>query len=202
MVVGLPCLETTKKICTTCLVGKQHKDFIPKKSVWRATRRLQLIQSDICGPIKPISHGGKRYFLTFIDYLTRKTWAYFLHQKSKAFASFKNFKVSVEKETGAFITYLRTYWGGEFNSNESSKFCKYAGISWQLTTTYTPQQNGVSKRKDRTIMNAVYLMLTERQVPRAFWSEAVRWCVHIQNRSPTVALKNKTPENHGAVRNR
>lgn len=194
MVVGLPSLKSTKEICTTCLIGKQHREFIPRKSLWRATKRLQLIHSDICGPIKPASHSNKRYILSFIDDFTRKTWIYFLHEKSEAFTAFKNYKASVEKETGEFIICLRTDRGGEFTSREFEEFCKSHGINRQLTTAYTPQQNGVAERKNRTIMNAVRSMLHEKQMPKIFWSEAAKWCVHIQNRSPTVAVEDKTPE--------
>ncbi|KAG7598707.1 Zinc finger CCHC-type superfamily [Arabidopsis suecica] len=194
MVIGLPNLKPTKEICAVCMVGKQHRASMSKKSSWRASRQLQLIHSDICGPITPISHSGKRYILTFIDDFTRKTWAYFLHEKSEAFLTFKIFKASVEKEIGMSITCLRTDRGGEFTSNEFGEFCKTHGITRQLTAAFTPQQNGVAERKNRTIMNAVRSMLSERQVPKAFWSEATNWSVHIQNRSPTAAVEETTPE--------
>lgn len=194
MVVGLPSLKPTKDICTVCLTGKHHKSFMPKKSSWRASKQLQLVHSDICGPITPASHSDKRYILCFIDDFTRKTWVYFLREKSEAFAHFKNFKAGVEKETRALIVCLRTDRGGEFNSSEFVEFCKVQGINRQLTAGYTPQQNGVAERKNRTIMNAVRSMLSERHVPKIFWSEATKWCVHIQNRSPTVAVEGMTPE--------
>ena len=107
---------------------------------------------------------------------------------------FRNFKAHVEKEIGAYITSLRTDRGGEFTSNEFVEFCKNQGISRQLTAAYTPQQNGVAERKNRTIMNMVRSMLAEKQVPKMFWPEAVKWSVHILNRCPTVAVQNKTPE--------
>jgi transposase InsO family protein len=117
---------------------------MPKKSLWRASKKLQLVHADICGPIKPNSNSNKRYILSFIDDFTRKTWIYFLHEKSEAFAMFRNFKACVEKESGEYITSLRTDRGGEFTSNEFEEFCKVQGISRQLTAAYTPQQNGVS----------------------------------------------------------
>lgn len=98
MVKGLPPLKRTTKICTDCLVGKQHRDVIPKKSKWRASERLQLIHADICGPITPTSNSGKRYFLSFIDDYSRKIWIYFLVEKSEAFTIFKGFKNLVEKK--------------------------------------------------------------------------------------------------------
>ena len=73
MVVGLPSLKSPKKICTTCLTGKQHREPVPRRSLWRASKQLQLVHSDICGPIKPALNSDKRYILNFIDDLTRKT---------------------------------------------------------------------------------------------------------------------------------
>lgn len=167
---------------------------MPKKSIWRASAQLQLVHSNICGPITPASHSGKRYILSFIDDYSRKTWIYFLHEKSETFNMFKSFKASVKKEISLPIKDLRTDRGGEFNSFEFGEFCKAGGINRQLTIACMPQQNGVAERKNQTIMNAVRSMFRERQVPKIFWSEAVKWSVHVQNRSPTLALEDMTPE--------
>lgn len=95
-------------MCEDCMVGKQHRDPIPKQSTWRASRRLEWIHADICGPINPSSNGSKRYFITFIDDFSRKTWIYFLVEKSSALDIFKKFKVMTEKEAGCEIGCLRT----------------------------------------------------------------------------------------------
>jgi len=81
---------------------------------------------------------------------------------------FRIFKACVEKESGAYITFLRTYKGGGFTSNEFKEFFKVQGISRQLTATYTPQQSGVAERKNRMIMNMVRSMLVEEKVPKFF----------------------------------
>ena len=73
MVVGLPSLKSPKKICTICLTGKTHRMPVPRRCLWRASKQLQLMHSDICGPIKPASNNEKRYILSFIDDLTFKT---------------------------------------------------------------------------------------------------------------------------------
>ncbi|TXG51085.1 hypothetical protein EZV62_023609 [Acer yangbiense] len=194
MVHGIPKLEASTTVCTDCMIGKQHRDPIPKRSTWRASQKLQLIHADICGPISPTSNSKKRYLICFIDDFSRKTWVYFLVEKSEALVTFKHFKKYVEKEMDACIKCLRTDRGGEFTSQDFNEFCKENGIKRQLTAAYTPQQNGVAERKNRTIMNLVRSMLSEKKIPKTFWPEAVNWTVYILNRSPTLVVKNITPE--------
>nr|KYP50278.1 Retrovirus-related Pol polyprotein from transposon TNT 1-94 [Cajanus cajan] len=92
------------------------------------------------------------------------------------------------------IKCLRTDRGGEFTSSEFNEFCQKTGIKRQLTTAYTPQQNGVAERKNRTIMNLVRTLLSEKKLPKSFWPEAVNWVAYVLNRSPTLAVKNQMPE--------
>ncbi|KAL5724118.1 hypothetical protein ACHQM5_007419 [Ranunculus cassubicifolius] len=199
MVIGLPEILLPSQVCEECVVGKQHRDSFPKGKAWRAESQLELIHSDICGPINPISNGSKRYFITFTDDFSRKTWVYFLQEKSEAFIAFKRFKVLVENDIGATIKILRTDRGGEYNSQAFASFCEEHGIRRQLTAAYTPQQNGVSERKNRTILNMVRSMLVMGNVPKRFWPEAVNWSVHILNRSPTLAVQSMTPEEAWSV---
>jgi len=194
MVTGLPEIRTPSKLCKDCVIGKQQRKSIPKKSLWRATHKLQLVHSDICGPITPSTSSGKRYLITFIDDYSRKIWVSLLSEKSQAFVSFKNFKCMVEKEVGTSIQCLRTDRGGEFTSHEFNSFCSSHGIKRQLTAAFTPQQNGVAERKNRTIMNMVRCMLSEKHLPKFLWGEAVNWAAYILNRSPTLAVKDKTPQ--------
>ncbi|GAU31928.1 hypothetical protein TSUD_271130, partial [Trifolium subterraneum] len=154
----------------------------------------ELNEHYICGPLNPISNGGNRYFITFTDDFSRKTWIYFLKEKSSALDTFKMFKLMVEKESGCAIQNLRTDRGGEFLSTAFNDFCSNQGIKRQLTTAYTPQQNGVSERKNRTLLNMVRSMIAGRGVPKVFWPEAVKWATHIMNRSPTLSVKDITPE--------
>lgn len=132
--------------------------------------------------------------MTFIDDFSPKVWVLFLFEKSEAFATFKVYKSLVEKESNALICCLRTDRGVEFTSNELNEFCKVNGIGRQLTASYTPQQNGVVERKNRTIMNVVRCLLCDKQVPKQLWLEAIRWTAHVINRSPTLVIKDKIPE--------
>jgi transposase InsO family protein len=104
--------------------------MIPKQANWRASMKLELVHSDICGPIKP-----------------------------------------------------------ESNAKNSEQ-----GIKRQLTAAYTPQQNGVSERKNGTLLNMVRSMISGMKVPKEFWPDAVKWATYMLNRSPTHAIKDMTPE--------
>lgn len=85
MVTGLPQVEDMKKTCEACMKGKQHRVPFPKKISWRETEKLQLIHSNLCGPISPSSNTQKRYLITFIDDFSRRTWIFFSVEKSEAF---------------------------------------------------------------------------------------------------------------------
>ncbi|OMO99220.1 hypothetical protein CCACVL1_03887 [Corchorus capsularis] len=193
MVRGLPKFEQPSDVCEECVLSKQHRDAFPKGKAWRAQYVLELVHTDLCGPITPTSNGGKNYFITFIDDYSRKTWVYFLQFKSEAFEMFKKFKQLVEKESGKYIKMLRSDRGGEFTSDEFVTFCENAGIKRQMTAPHTPQQNGVCERKNRTILDMVRSILRRSSMPRTFWPEAVAWSTHVLNRSPSRAL-NSTPE--------
>ncbi|MCI26918.1 copia-type polyprotein, partial [Trifolium medium] len=105
--------------------------------------------------------------------LSRKTWIYFMNEKSEALAMFVKFKAMVETESKHMIQCLRTNRGREYTSNAFNEYCDVHGIRRQLTAAYTPHQNGVSERKNRTIMNMVRCMINEKNVPKTFWPEAV-----------------------------
>ncbi|KAI5337779.1 hypothetical protein L3X38_017050 [Prunus dulcis] len=193
MVQGLPKLQESEKTCSGCAIGKSHRSSFDKEITWRASQPLELIHSDICGPMQSITLGGNRYFLTFIDDHTRMCWVFFLQQKSHAFNIFKRFKNMVELQSGYQIKKLRSDRGGEYTSLEFSKFCEEMGLERQLTIAYSPQQNGVAERKNRTMMEMARTMMHEKKIPLKFWAEAVNTAVYLQNRSPTSALDNTTP---------
>ncbi|GAA0161931.1 hypothetical protein LIER_18135 [Lithospermum erythrorhizon] len=84
LVIGLSSFKIEENTCADCLIGKQTMKSMPKQTTWKAKKVLELVHSDICGPITPISSSGKKYFLTFIDDYSRKGWAYLLANKSES----------------------------------------------------------------------------------------------------------------------
>lgn len=87
LVAGIPALSLTKHVCPSCMIGKLPKDRKPKHRTTRTSRPLQLIHSDICGPMPVTSRKGNKYILTFIDDFTRKTWIYFLSENPRPLTS-------------------------------------------------------------------------------------------------------------------
>ena len=89
MVKGFPLIDKPDKVCEGCIFGKQHREtFLVGKS-YRACTPLEIMQSDICGPMQTTSIGGCNYFLTFIDDYSRKIWVYILKHKYDAFSCFQ-----------------------------------------------------------------------------------------------------------------
>ncbi|KAL4308261.1 hypothetical protein GQ457_01G050660 [Hibiscus cannabinus] len=151
MVNGLPEINSPNQLCEACIKGKQHRQSF--EVGWRARRPLEIVHTDIAGPFDIPSLGGNRYYLTFIDDYSRKCWVYVLKEKSEALAKFKEFKAMSEKQSDQFIKILRSDRGSEYTKNLFEDFCKEHGIIHQLTVRYTPQQNGVAERKNRTILD-------------------------------------------------
>ncbi|KAG8498939.1 hypothetical protein CXB51_005359 [Gossypium anomalum] len=179
--------------CEHCVFGKQKRvRFI--RGIHNTKETLEYIHSDLWGPSRVPSRGGANYMLTFIDDFSRKVWAFFLKQKSDVFSAFKSWKIMIEKQTGKQIKYLHTDNGLEFCSDEFNRLCKSEGIVRHLTVRHTPQQNGVAERMNRTIMEKVRCMLSNSNLPKSFWAEAASTACFLINRSPSVAIKKKTPQ--------
>ncbi|KAG8473990.1 hypothetical protein CXB51_034146 [Gossypium anomalum] len=140
------------------------------------------------------SRGGANYMLTFIDDFSRKVWAFFLKEKSDLFFTFKSWKIMIEKQMGKQIKYLRTDNGLEFCSDELNRLCKSEGIVRHLTVRHTPQQNGVVERMNRTIMENFRCMLSNANLLKSFWAETVSTACFLINRSSSVAIEKKTPQ--------
>ncbi|KAL0359481.1 UNVERIFIED_CONTAM: Retrovirus-related Pol polyprotein from transposon TNT 1-94 [Sesamum angustifolium] len=163
------------------------QEAIPFRTSWRAKAVLELIHTDVCGPMRTPSHEQNRYFILFIDDYSRMTWVYFMREKFEVFKVFKKFKNLVEKQSGRSIKVLRSDRGKEYNNSEFDKFCEEEGIEHQTTVSYNPQQNGVSERKNRTVMEMARSMLQEKHLPKAFWAEAVYTAVYLLNREKAQA---------------
>ena len=139
IVRGLPSFRFSNHLCRNCVAGKHNRSSFPNESEYRASKRLQLIHGDICGPVQPSTVGGIRYYFLIIDDYSRLMWVAFLKEKSDAFQHFKSFKNLAESESDEKVKCLWTNIGGEFNSEEFKIYCEENGIKRHLTAPYSPQ---------------------------------------------------------------
>lgn len=184
--------QITKSNCKVCCEGKQSRLPFPNAGN-RSTELLDTVHADICGPMETRSLGGSKYFLLFVDDYSRMTYVYFLKTKDETFSCFKKYKSLVENQTGKKIKALRTDNGLEFCSKEFEKYLQDAGIIHQKTNPYTPEQNGLCERLNRTIVEKAKCMLFDADLEKKFWAEAVNTAVYLRNRSVVSGLNNKTP---------
>lgn len=178
--------------CTTCLEGKQSR--LPFSNIGsRASQPLQLIHTDLCGPMEQVSLGGMKYFITFIDDFTKMVHVYFLKDKLSIIKVFKDYKCKVENELGKSIKIVRSDNGKEYCNKEFDNFLSRHGIEHQTSTPYSPQQNGLAERMNRTLVERAKCMLFDARLPKQLWGEALATAAYIINRSPTKSIDGKTP---------
>ena len=141
------------------------------------------------------SLGGALYFVSFIDDSTRKVWAYPIRIKDPVFSIFSDWLAMVKNQTGWKLKCLRTDNGGEFESEEFVTFCRERGIRREGTACYSPNQNGIVERMNRTIQEHFVSMLQHSGLSDGFWAEALLTAIHIINMSSSRTLRLQiTPE--------
>ncbi|KAG3232401.1 hypothetical protein PI124_g22516 [Phytophthora idaei] len=135
---------------------------------------------------------GRQYVVTFVDDYSRFVYVYFMRKKSEVLEHFKTFKAEVEKQQVESIRILRTDNGGEYCGNEFARFLRQEGIVHQTGVPYSPQQNGLAKRMNRTLVEKARAMLHYNAVELRWWTEAINCAAYLVNRLPTAAHK-ETP---------
>ncbi|GKE41225.1 retrotransposon protein, putative, ty1-copia subclass, partial [Tanacetum coccineum] len=177
--------------CVPCMSGKiVRKPYT--HHVERAKDLLGLIHTDVCGPFNIMSRQGASYFVTFTDDFSRYGYVYLLKHKHEVFETFKVFQKKVENQLGKTIKSLRSDRGGEYMSQEFLDHLKGHGIIAYRTPPYTPQHNGVSKRRNRTLLDMVRSMMSQTTLPKSFWDYALETAARILNMVPTKKIE-KTP---------
>ena len=177
--------------CESCLEGKMTKRPFGSKRK-RVEEVLELVHSDVCGPMNIKARGGYEYYVTFIDDYSRYGYAYLMHHKSETFDKFREFRAEAEKQLGKPIKALRSDRGGEYLSDEFLGHLIENEILSQLTAPGTPQQNGVAERRNRTLLDMVRSMLSYSSLPISFWGYALQTACYLLNNVPSKSVP-KTP---------
>ena len=136
---------------------------------------------NLFGPITYISIGGNKYDLVIVDDYFHFTWVFFLHDKSEVQGIVKKFIRRAQNEFELKIKNIRSDNGSEFWNTNVEEFLDEEGIKHEFFTPYTPQQNSIVERKNRTLIEATRTMLDEYKTPDIFWAEAINTACHAIN---------------------
>ncbi|GJX37979.1 retrotransposon protein, putative, ty1-copia subclass [Tanacetum coccineum] len=190
--VALTKLEASFQFhCVSCMSGKMARKPYSHQ-VERAKDLLGLIHTYVCGPFKIMSRQGASYFVTFTYDFSLYGYVYLLKHKHEVFETFKVFQKEVENQLGKTIKSLRSNCGGEYMSQEFLDHLKEHGTISHRTPPYTPQHNGVSERRNRTLLDMVRSMMSQTTLPKSFWDYALGSTARILNMVPTKKV-DKTP---------
>lgn len=179
-------------VCECCMQGKSARLPFPPVVDRKSARILDIVHTDLCGPMENVTPSGNRYAMTIIDDFSRFTVTYLLQRKSEAAGIIQDYVKWVENHFGRKPGFVRSDGGGEFNNHELRKFYKQHGIQPQFTTPYSPQQNGVAERKNRSLTEMATCMLIDAGMEKRFWGEAMLTATYLQNRLPSRSIQ-KTP---------
>nr|GEW77233.1 retrovirus-related Pol polyprotein from transposon TNT 1-94 [Tanacetum cinerariifolium] len=193
LVQGLPKMKFEKDhLCYACEQRKIHRKHHKSKTAFASNKPLYLLHMDLCGPMCVQSINGKRYVLVVVDDYSRYTWVLFLHSKYEASEVIISFIKKTQVNLQLHVQRVRTDNGTEFKNKNLAKFFDEVGITQQFSAARTPQQNGVVKRKNRTLVEAARTMLTFANLPSFLWAEAIAIACITQNCSIIQKRFNKT----------
>jgi hypothetical protein len=192
-VKGLEKLNGKEHNCELCVLGKMTRASFPSSSTKRK-RPLELLHMDLAGPSAEASIDGGRYMLVIVDDYSRYYHIDILKSKDEAFTKIKEFVLRWEKQLDLPVKTIRSDNGGEFVNHRVRDFLKEKGIVQELTTPYTPEQNGVAERSFRTIKEGTRTLLLQANLKPKYWASAAKTFVYTRNKTLSTSLKDGTPE--------
>jgi transposase InsO family protein len=178
--------------CSECDTAKMHRQPF-SGSFPIATKVLECLHMDLCGPITPASRGGNRYFLKIINGYSKFRFIFPLQRKSDSFAIFRSFITKAETATGQRLISVVSDNGGEFVNTHFCDLFASKGVQHHTTAPYTPQQNPFAERGNRTTVERTRAMLSTASLPLSWWGEAVTTLVYLENRSPNSSINFRSP---------
>ncbi|KAJ1521725.1 hypothetical protein ONE63_003366 [Megalurothrips usitatus] len=186
--IDIGVLKNFELMCSICAQAKMVRN--PHNTVrQRASRPLQTIHSDVCGPIEPATHDGKHFFVIFVDDYTHFCELYLMERKSEVFDHLKAFVAQSENAHQQKVSKLRCDNGGEYTGNRLRSWCKDKGIVLDYSVPRTPQLDGTSERMIRTILEKTRSVLFDSNSDGKLWGEAALTAAYLSNRSPSSTVK-------------
>lgn len=148
---------------------------------------------DLCGPMRIMSRGGKKYVMVLVDDYSRFTWTLFLASKEEAFNAFSISAKKIQRTLDTHIISIKPDHGTEFENRLFYNFCSENGISHNFSSPRTAQQNGVVEKKNKTLEEMARAMLLSGNLPQSFWDEAINTAYYTINRCMARPLIEKIP---------
>ncbi|WVZ63534.1 LOW QUALITY PROTEIN: hypothetical protein U9M48_013158 [Paspalum notatum var. saurae] len=193
LIRGLPKLRAEKDLVYhPCHHGKMvAASHIPVSQVMTSYPG-ELLHMDTVGPARVALVSGKWYVLVVVDDFSWFSWIFFMEFTDEAFGFVRDLVLRLRNESHKAMRAIRSDNGGEFRNSRFENFCRDLGLEHQFSSPYTPPQNGVVERKNRTLVEMARTMLDEHRTPRRFWAEAVNTACYIANRIFLRAFLGKT----------
>ena len=201
VVKGMNISDKSNFDCETCILSKQTNTRNREPDI-RATKPFELVHTDLAGPIDPVAKDGFRYAMIFVDDYSSCSFTYFLKHKSDALKATEKFLADT-KPYGRVKTFnfhcdisptgdtkrLRSDNGGEYISAEFKSLLLKHHIKHELTSPYSPHQNGTAERNWRTLFEMARSLIIEAKLPKSLWTYAVLLATHIRNRCYVQRIK-------------
>lgn len=190
-------LETEEEpvVCSDCPRGKATHSKHPTTIRNEASEVGEIAHADLIGPIKTASIGHSKYILLITDERSSYRQAYPLKSKTEVVAKLQDYFIMVENDTGHRVKTLRCDNGSEFVNREVELLLRAERIIMLNSAPYTPQQNGLAERSNRTLIEAVRTMINASKLPVSLWAEAANAACFALNRTSN-SRNDKTPFEH------
>ena len=174
-----------QQICESCAVGKGVAKRTSKEKPERCTAaaNLERLHSDICGPVLPASRKGNTSFILFIDEKTRAINGYAIKAKSQAPDKIESAILEFERRDRRHkVQRLRCDNAKELISKRVQEMLLKRGIVPETSAPYSPNQNGLVERYNRTVLEMIRCLLHQANFPAYLWEDAFEVALHILNR--------------------
>jgi len=181
-------LKKPQTICGVCQEARQTRNKMTEVRT-RASRPLQIIHTDLCGPISPNTWDGKRYFLTFLDDYTHYVMVYLIKNKSEVPELIREYILRAEAHWNLKLSKLRCDNGREYINEKVTSWCRERGTQIDNTIPHTPQLNGKAERLNRTLMEKARALMFDSELSKEMWGEALYTSAYLLNRIPTETIQ-------------
>lgn len=192
IVSGLKITNFNTSKCESCALSKTHRSSHPTRTTPKSTVPGEVLHMDTVGPIEP-SLGGAKYFVVIKDEYSSFKKLIFVESKSEIPKKIMKLINQVKIETGNNTLKVVSDQGTEFKNHQLESFFNDKGITQVMSNVYTPEQNGLVERENRTIIESARALRICSKLPLSFWAEAVNTATYTLNRVSNSRNPNSTP---------